>query len=142
MVTEAKPLLPPYSLRDAMQACVDCVAPCVSSCETDILSKKKQGIIEVDFKTQGCTYCQACLDNCDKGVLSVDHEPLIQALVYIQENACLAHNDVMCFACKEPCLEDAIAFEGLFKPKIEMQKCTSCGFCISKCPTQAIKVVA
>ena len=141
-ITEVKPLLPPYSLEGAMQACEKCPAPCIASCETDILFKNKKGVIEVDFKTQGCTYCNACLEVCDKDVLTIDNEPFIQALVYIQEDACLAHNSVMCFSCKEPCLENAIIFEGLFEPKIDMQLCTSCGFCISRCPSNAIKVVA
>jgi len=34
-------------------------------------------------------------------------------------------------------LDNAIEFLGLFKPSIN-DNCTSCGFCISYCPTNAI----
>ncbi len=46
----------------------------------------------------------------------------------------------MCFSCKDPCLDDAIEFIGMFRPEIIDDKCTSCGFCIKACPTQAIEI--
>jgi ferredoxin-type protein NapF len=45
---------------------------------------------------------------------------------------------VICFSCKEPCIDDAILFNGMFNPVIDMDKCTGCGFCLGRCPTLAI----
>ena len=39
----------------------------------------------------------------------------------------------MCFSCKDPCLDNAIDFKAMFMPEIN-DKCTSCGFCLSRCP--------
>ena len=138
---EIKLLLPPYS-GVSMEGCINCDAPCVSSCETDILFKNSAGHVEVDFKMQGCTYCKQCLETCDKGVLDESFHPFINAVVYIDTATCISHHGVLCMACKEPCMDDAIKFEGLFKPEIISQSCTACGFCTSRCPTGAIKVVA
>ncbi|HIQ30802.1 MAG TPA: 4Fe-4S dicluster domain-containing protein, partial [Aquifex aeolicus] len=38
-------------------------------------------------------------------------------------------------------LDNAIKFEGLGKPVILQDRCTSCGFCVSTCPAGAIEVV-
>lgn len=48
----------------------------------------------------------------------------------------------MCFSCKDPCLDDAIEFLGMFRPEIVTDKCTSCGFCLRACPTSAIEIKA
>ena len=34
--------------------------------------------------------------------------------------------------------DNAILFNGMFNPVIDDEKCTACGFCLSRCPTQAI----
>jgi ferredoxin-type protein NapF len=38
-------------------------------------------------------------------------------------------------------MEDAILFNGMFDPVIDEDKCNGCGFCIGRCPTQAIEFV-
>lgn len=138
---EKKSLKPPY-LLGSLETCETCEAPCIETCETDILFKNDNNQLEVSFAKQGCTYCEACAIACEKNVLSLEAESVnIQASVYIDEDLCMAHHDVMCMSCKEPCLDDAIKFEGLFKPIINPLSCTSCGFCISRCPTHAIKML-
>ncbi len=37
-------------------------------------------------------------------------------------------------------LENAIDFQAMFMPTINQDKCTSCGFCISRCPVDAIDI--
>jgi len=32
-------------------------------------------------------------------------------------------------------------FQGMFKPIIDLDKCTSCGFRLSRCPTRAIEYI-
>jgi len=74
-------------------------------------------------------------------VLSLAHiayRDKINASFRIDTQACIAHDGVICFACKEPCIEDAILFNGLFNPVIDTQRCTGCGFCMGRCPTEAI----
>jgi len=68
---------------------------------------------------------------CQKGCLSAENgEEKINATIYINKDLCLSHNGSICFSCKEPCLDDAILFQGMFKPIIDLDKCTSCGFCL------------
>ena len=138
---DKKSIPPPY-LQGSLDTCKECPAPCIGVCETGILSKNSEGFIEVDFMQQGCTYCQECALACDKDVLSVQAEQESIAIsVYIDESVCVSYHGVMCMSCKDPCLDNAINFEGLFKPLIDPTSCTSCGFCISRCPTSAIKVL-
>jgi len=138
---EKRSITPPY-LNGSLSLCVDCEAPCIGECETDILFKDTEALIAIDFTQQGCTYCEACADICDKDVLSLGGENVyIKHSVYIDETACVAHHNVMCMSCKEPCIDNAINFDGLFKPIIDPTACTSCGFCLSRCPTSAIKVL-
>jgi ferredoxin-type protein NapF len=60
----------------------------------------------------------------------------------IAMSSCMSHHQTVCFSCKEPCLEDAIVFSGMFNPIILGEKCTGCGYCISVCPAAAIEMVA
>lgn len=137
---EPKSIPPPY-LVGSLSVCGDCDAPCVNVCETSILSHTKEGGLEVSFAKQGCTYCKACAVACDKGVLDETAVAQMKIDIYIDESACVAHHSVMCMSCKDPCLDNAIDFNGLFKPVINPLACTSCGFCIAVCPTEAIKVL-
>ena len=137
---EKKSIKPPY-LKGSLEVCIECEAPCIEVCETNILQKNKQGHLEVVFNLQGCTYCDECANICDKEVLDIGVEhPHISSTIFIDESLCVSYHGVMCMSCKDPCNDDAIQFENLFKPVIN-DKCTSCGFCIAKCPTQAIKVL-
>ena len=61
----------------------------------------------------------------------------IYAKVTISKNECLCWYAVMCFSCKDPCLDNAIDFQAMFMPVIN-DKCTSCGFCLSRCPATSI----
>jgi len=63
----------------------------------------------------------------------------INATFRIATQGCVAHHGVICFSCKEPCIDDAILFNGMFNPVIDMDRCTGCGFCVGRCPAQAIE---
>ena len=139
---KVKALPLPYMIGDAKD-CIGCEAPCMSVCETDIIVRSEDGGVALSFKEQGCTYCEECAKACIKEVLSLNSpSPQINATIFIDEAACIAHHGVMCMSCKDPCLEDAIVFNGLFSPEIIQGKCTSCGFCYPRCPADAIRVVA
>ena len=96
---------------------------------------------KLDFTSSGCTQCDECANVCPNAVLKLEYKKHINAKIEIDVLSCLAWNQTMCFSCKDPCLDDAIDFLGMFRPSIN-SSCTSCGFCIKTCPTNAIKIVS
>ena len=143
---EDKPLLirPPYGSSESLfqSECVNCdTKACVTSCDEKIIFIADDGTPTLDFKQNGCTFCDECANACDRDVLSLENEDTstwLNAIFTISTQSCLAHNGVICYSCKEPCIDDAIVFNGLFNPIIDEEKCTACGFCISRCPVDAI----
>jgi len=135
-------LRPPYNSDTALfdRECQNCDAKCANACEEGIIKIAEDQTPYLDFTKGGCTFCDACANVCEADVLSLESEARIDAIIDISPSLCLAWNGVMCFSCKEPCLENAIVFQGLFKPVIDMSKCTACGFCIGRCPASAIEV--
>ncbi len=136
---------PPYGLSESVfqSECQTCESKaCVASCEEKIIFIGEDGVPQLSFASSGCTFCDECASACEAGVLSLDNEPYrekIAADFMINTKGCVAHNGVICFSCKEPCIDDAILFNGMFNPVIDMDKCTGCGFCISVCPVDAIE---
>jgi len=115
---------------------------CISACPEKIIVIAQDESITLDFSKNGCSFCEECAIACDKGVLSLENihtADRLNATFQIDFKSCVAHHGVICSACREPCIDDAILFNGLFNPVIDNEKCTSCGFCISRCPTLAIK---
>jgi len=133
---------PPYfSDIDAFdKECQNCDAKCATLCQEQIIIIAEDKTPRLDFSKSGCTYCDACATACEFGVLDIKDKKMIDATISISQSACLSWNAVMCFSCKDPCLEDAIEFKAMFMPSIDDSKCTACGFCISRCPSYAIKV--
>ena len=131
---------PPYvSDEQDFSACVTCEMPCAKACDENIIVSASDGTVMIDFTQGGCTYCDECANACPHGVLTRENKKNIRAYIQINEEKCLSWNKVMCMSCKDPCLDNAILFQGLFQPKIK-NNCTSCGFCINICPTNAIEV--
>jgi len=135
---------PPYyaELEDFSKLCVACEdKSCVSVCEEDIIFIMDDGTPKLDLTTStGCTFCDECAIACEPDVLQVDKMRKIDALIEIDILKCLSWHQTMCFSCKEPCLENAIDFLGMFRPTIDQNKCTSCGFCVYRCPSNAITI--
>lgn len=136
-------IYPPYN-RDRslfLRLCPECIdKPCVKACEEEIIFIDENGVPNLNFAERGCTFCDACADACNYDVLNDKTLTSINANVEINVLKCIAWQQVMCSSCKEPCLEDAIVFLGLFRPEIDQQKCTACGWCLSVCPSDAIEV--
>ncbi|WP_457600934.1 ferredoxin-type protein NapF [Hydrogenivirga sp.] len=140
---KAAVLRPPYTDEGTEYGvCRECSAPCVKECETGVLVMDEEGYPSLSFSKTGCTYCEKCAEACPEGVISKEKTERIRAEVVINPNRCSAWNGVLCFSCKEPCLDNAIRFEGLYKPVVVAGRCTACGFCVSVCPTGAIEVRA
>ena len=145
---EVTPLLirPPYGKSESLfqSECPSCEnQACVTSCDEQIIFiDKETNTPTLTFSKNGCTFCDECAIACEKNVLLLEEnfedEPYLHAIFKISLEACVAHHGVICNACKEPCIDDAILFNGMFNPVIDNEKCTACGFCISRCPTKAI----
>ena len=143
---ESSPLVvrPPYGLNESFfqSECVACESKaCVASCDEQIIVIQDDGTPMLSFVKSGCTFCEECANACEANVLSLEHTHTaerLNAIFRISTEGCVAHNGVICFSCKEPCIDDAILFNGMFNPVIDMDKCTGCGFCLGRCPTLAI----
>lgn len=118
--------------------CNKCDGKCATVCEEEIIKIAEDKTPYLDFTGSGCTFCDECALACEYGVLKVEERRNIEADVIIDQSTCLSWDGVMCFSCKDPCLEDAIDFKAMFMPTIDMSKCTGCGFCVGRCPTWAI----
>jgi ferredoxin-type protein NapF len=135
---------PPYGLDESLfqERCSECeTKACAPVCEEQIIVIRADGTPMLNFTKKGCTFCEACALACEAEVLSLGYSQYrekINAEFIITPHSCVAHNGVICFACKEPCIEDAILFNGLFNPVIDMDLCTACGYCEGRCPTHAI----
>jgi len=143
---EETPLLvrPPYGSSESLfqSECPSCESKaCVTSCDEKIIFIADDGTPTLSFEKNGCTFCDECANICEEGVLSLENTQTatwLNAVFKISLETCVAHHGVICHSCKEPCIDDAILFNGMFNPVIDDDKCTACGFCISRCPTQAI----
>jgi len=135
-------LRPPYNNDESLfhNECSHCEGKCATVCEVEIIKIAEDKTPYISFENSGCTFCDDCVSACEFGVLSLEAKSDIKANINISVSSCLAWNDVMCMSCKDPCLDNAIIFQGLFKPVIDASKCTACGFCISRCPADAIEV--
>lgn len=141
-----KPLLvrPPYNNDSSLfhKYCPDCIdTPCVSICEEEIIKIDGEKLPFLSFEQSGCTFCEECANVCPHDVLILNEEKKnkIKVKFNIDINSCLAWNSVMCSSCRDVCDERAISFLGVFRPTIDLEVCTGCGFCYGVCPPYAIK---
>ena len=139
---ESFDIRPPY-VKDSdsfSKLCIECDGICATVCEENIIVIKEDKTPILDFKKSGCTYCDECAKACEFGVLEIEFKKNINAKITIDMLECMSWHKTICFSCKDVCLDNAIDYLGLFRPEIDTQKCTSCGFCVGVCPCEAIKV--
>lgn len=134
-------LRPPYydENSDFLKECISCEGLCATFCEEQIIIIQEDCTPKLDFSKNGCTYCDECAKNCPSEVLNIRNKKNIEAEVSIDILKCLSWNQTMCFSCKDPCDDEAIEFLAMFRPEINAN-CTSCGFCLNVCPTDAISI--
>jgi len=133
---EEVPLIRPPYLGGNLDNCLDCDAPCVGACEESIIEYNNGSVI-LNLSTNGCTYCEACFEACDKDVLN-DLTLKIKAVAKLSTKSCIAWNSIVCNSCADTCDVRAIKFFGMFKPTVEPDLCTGCAMCIHVCPSSAI----
>ncbi|PSM52062.1 ferredoxin-type protein [Campylobacter blaseri] len=136
-----EPISPPYF--SGKFDCKDCSAPCVSSCDRDLLSFLGD---KVEFKVVdlGCNFCQNCAlacENIGKNVLSLKFEAKVLAKASLNINLCLAWNATTCYNCLDSCNYKAIDYFGVFKPTIN-DKCIGCGECLRNCFVNSLSLKA
>ncbi|WP_324172562.1 ferredoxin-type protein NapF [Sulfurimonas sp.] len=133
-------LRPPYFGDESLfqSECNKCEAKCATVCEEEIIKIASDKTPYLDFSKSGCTFCDECVNACEFEVLNLEDKKNINAKVTINKSACLSWNGVMCFSCKDPCLDNAINFQAMFMPEIDHDKCTACGFCLGRCPAASI----
>ncbi len=137
---------PPYGKSESLfqSECPSCESQaCVTSCDEKIIYiDENTKTPTLTFDKNGCTFCDECAIACEKDVLSLaNSSPYLNAIFQISIESCVAHQGVICYSCKEPCIDDAILFNGMFNPIIDNESCSACGFCISRCPTEAISYI-
>ena len=139
---EQAPIRPPYyvDVNAFDTECQNCDGKCATLCQEQVIIIQEDKTPRLDFSSSGCSYCDDCADACEADVLQIDARRVVDAGIRIDESKCLSWQGVMCFSCKDPCLDDAIDFKAMFMPTINQEKCTSCGFCISRCPADAIDI--
>ncbi|MFA7084448.1 MAG: ferredoxin-type protein NapF [Arcobacteraceae bacterium] len=131
---------PPYfSNEDSFhKECIKCEGKCSTVCEENIIVIHTDKTPYLNFDQSGCTFCDACAKECPFEVLSLEFKSQVNAVFEIDMLKCLSWNSTMCFSCKDPCFSNAIEFLGMFRPTINTNICTGCGFCVNICPTKAI----
>jgi len=136
---------PPYAKDKALfdTHCLTCKELfCLEACEENIIvldEEKKPCLL---FTQSGCTFCEECAKACPFGVLDSVAPRVIYAKFSIDTKTCLAWNGVVCRSCADACDVKAIPFLGMFRPIIEMDTCTRCGFCYGICPVNAVQYQA
>ncbi|SFV57140.1 Ferredoxin-type protein NapF (periplasmic nitrate reductase) [hydrothermal vent metagenome] len=132
---------PPYFKNgEDFARCIECEGLCAKSCETEIIKIAEDKTPYLDFFSNGCTFCDECANVCPKDILKLEYKERVNIDVVIDPKKCMSWAKTICFSCKEPCLENAIEFTGMFYPEIKQEQCTGCGFCIGYCPSEAIIV--
>ncbi len=140
---ELEVIRPPYFEDKSLfkTECIKCDGVCAISCEQNIIIINEDKTPILNLTNSGCTYCDECAKVCPNEVLKIENKKNIDVKITIDILKCLSWNQTMCFSCKDPCLDHAIDFLAMFRPKIN-ENCTSCGFCIKVCPNDAITIGA
>ena len=135
-------IFPPYyEKKEDFIKCIECEnKDCLIACKEKIIHIEEEKPI-IKFGTNGCTFCDDCALACPNEVLKIENKKeKLNCDMIINPKKCIAHNQTICFSCQDICEENAIIYNGMFNPIIDLDKCTSCGFCLSVCPINAIEI--
>ena len=131
---------PPAAAPEFAQKCDGCGA-CVPVCAETILHIAESKA-QVDFARGECTFCNDCVEACDRGALSAAALKAWGGRPAVAQN-CLGASGVICRACGDACGASAIRFAVSVAgapPQIDLSACNGCGACVAPCPVGAISV--
>ncbi|GLS83842.1 ferredoxin-type protein NapF [Paraferrimonas haliotis] len=125
-----------------IDACTRC-GDCIDACPNDLIKKGRGGFVEVSFSNNECTFCKACVEVCTVDMFTDFEQSPWPYYAQISES-CLTYSQVVCQSCKDACDPRAITIKPVIgriaTPSIDVNSCTSCGACISVCPSDAIAI--
>lgn len=150
LVRRSKALGPPppwHAGRLQRETCETCEHPCVAACEMDIirLHGPEHGLAGtpfLNFEGGGCSFCHACVDACPMEVEEHAQDQPRIGQAFLDRQACLAWQGVLCMSCKFACGWQAIDLDAKSRPVMNAELCTGCGMCVGVCPKQAISIVS
>lgn len=140
---------PPASLVEAefLKHCTRCYR-CIDICPADALAPASifdgipnLGTPVLDWRK--CILCMECVRTCPTGAIKkVAKEDLDIGNAVINRDTCLAWtNKRRCRNCYKACKYDAIELEDRKNPVVIEDKCTGCGACFDRCPTDPKSIV-
>ena len=140
------PLRPPWAVTESqfLEIC-DACGDCIANCPSNIIKKARAGYPVVDFSAGECTFCEQCLDACQpRALLKKPQQDPWQLKASVDEDKCIAHHNIECRSCSDPCETRAIRMPprlgGISIPILDLNSCTGCGACVAVCPVSAISV--
>mgnify|MGYP002633698642 CR=1 FL=1 len=142
-----KVIRPPWSLTEQLftQTCNSC-GDCINQCPTHILKPGRGQLPVIDFNQGECLFCGECAKVCQPGAIDRTFNQNAWSIVAsLTDDSCIAHQNVECRACYDPCEPGAIKFiakiGGPSRPSLDPASCTGCGACLAVCPVTAISMV-
>lgn len=132
------------SEQEFINNCTQC-GDCLTACQENIIVKSKDGFPKVDLTITECTFCEDCIEVCEQPLFKKARSDKAWPSYLNIKDSCLTNKNVICLSCKDVCDPQAIQFvhrpNAVSTPVINQDDCTSCGACLSMCPTAAIEMV-
>ncbi len=140
---------PPGALTEQafLQYCTRCYR-CIDVCPADALHPAglfdgipNLGTPVLDWKK--CIFCQECIRVCPTGaIVKIPEDEIDIGNAVIDRDTCLDWTRKRrCGICYKACPYDAIRLEGRRNPVVIEEKCTGCGLCEQRCPTEPKSIV-
>jgi len=140
---------PPGSLleKDFLKFCTRCYL-CIDVCPVDALKPASilDGISNLGtpvLDVKKCIFCQECMRICPTGAIQkIPKDEIDIGNAVINRDVCLTWTEKRrCKNCYRACKYDAIKLEKRKYPVVIEGKCTGCGACERRCPTNPKSIV-
>jgi len=133
-----------------LSLCQKC-GECIKACPTGVLDRVKEMhplILDtpfMNFENNYCERCYACIEACKSGALNKENLKKYKLYAKLDENRCVAFQDIFCQSCYWSCpkMDKAITLKDFNYPQFHREECLGCGRCVHVCPTspKSIEIV-